>query len=269
MIDKNLPKPVIVPFEKYRGQPVQALMHDEEYIKWLTAQDWFKEKFQNIYTIIINNFKEVADTPEHNKMQVKFLNENYRLKVAYRYLGPQLFRYNQTHFDQNIGEFLRTAKAKCLDFKEILNGIKRLEGNDLISQEGPKFEEKGIDVIFRIKYGYGHIGIGEANDRSCGSLFEDEFWNWGGYLNFKIELKPHVGDDFPGILRQMKADKSEVLIYGSYTGSGASEQEFKDYFTSQKIAVLSEIDIENTVLPDFDKTLKVDPNSVTLTEFSS
>lgn len=64
----------IIPFGKYKGQPIEAAVQDRQYVDWLTAQPWFKERFGNLYTLIVNNFQEPAETPVHNALQAKFLN---------------------------------------------------------------------------------------------------------------------------------------------------------------------------------------------------
>lgn len=73
----------IVPFGKYKGQPVEVLAQDEQYLEWLKDQDWFKSRYQNIYAIIINQFQAPSDTPESNRMQARFIDDEYRNKVAY------------------------------------------------------------------------------------------------------------------------------------------------------------------------------------------
>ncbi len=76
----------IVPFGKYRGQPVAALAGDRAYLDWLMGQAWFREKFSTLHTIVINNFQEPNETPEHNAMQVEFLNDAYLVKVIGAYI---------------------------------------------------------------------------------------------------------------------------------------------------------------------------------------
>lgn len=65
----------IIPFGKYRGQPIEVLQQDEQYLSWLRNQDWFVRDYQSINTVIINNFKEPDETPEHNQLQVLFLDD--------------------------------------------------------------------------------------------------------------------------------------------------------------------------------------------------
>jgi hypothetical protein len=73
--------PKIVPFGKYKGQPLEALANDRSYLDWLTAQDWFRERYANIYTLIVNNFAEPSETPDHNALQVLFLNDVFCSKL--------------------------------------------------------------------------------------------------------------------------------------------------------------------------------------------
>src|SRR6516165_8596150 len=55
----------LIPFGKYKGQPVEVLAQDKQYAEWLTAQPWFRDKFAGLYTVIINKFQEPSETPEH------------------------------------------------------------------------------------------------------------------------------------------------------------------------------------------------------------
>jgi hypothetical protein len=35
----------IIPFGKYKGQPIEALAGDPQYVAWLLQQDWFRVRF--------------------------------------------------------------------------------------------------------------------------------------------------------------------------------------------------------------------------------
>ena len=80
--------PSIVPFGKYRGQPVEVLAQDRPYLDWLTAQDWFRTRYENIYTLVVNNFTEATETPEHNALQVLFLDFKFCVKF-FKVLNPE------------------------------------------------------------------------------------------------------------------------------------------------------------------------------------
>lgn len=71
----------LIPFGKYRGQPIEALAGDQQYADWLAAQPWFRERHPSLYTIIINNFTVAADTPEHNKLQARLLDEKFTTRL--------------------------------------------------------------------------------------------------------------------------------------------------------------------------------------------
>lgn len=68
----------VVPFGKYKGQPMEQLAADPEYCEWLSGQSWFIEKYAHIHTLIINNFGDPSETPEHNRLQLRFLDETFR-----------------------------------------------------------------------------------------------------------------------------------------------------------------------------------------------
>jgi hypothetical protein len=67
----------VVPFGTYKGQPVEALASDRQYCDWLAGQPWFRERFQNIYTVVVNNFAELSETPEHIALQALFLDDGF------------------------------------------------------------------------------------------------------------------------------------------------------------------------------------------------
>lgn len=69
----------VIPFGKHRGKSVDEVRAvDPQYLEWASAQPWFREKFESIYVSIVNvNAGEPAETPEHNAMQVRFLEPEY------------------------------------------------------------------------------------------------------------------------------------------------------------------------------------------------
>jgi uncharacterized protein (DUF3820 family) len=249
------PDPVVVPFGKYKGQPLEMLLRDESYVDWLTAQTWFQEKFNSLYTLVINNYHvQPVDTPEHNRMQIKFLDEAYRLKLAYLVTGRKLFDFDQQHFNENFSDFLFRLKGMIKDESELNLIIAKIEKMKLLRMTDVEFEQKGIDVRYEVSYGYGNISI-SASTVDITKKISEKFWDNCWNLTLKVELKPTIGDDFPAILRQMKDYRANVLVFGEYSGSGATEQEFKQYFESQRMKVIQESDIERTVLPEYDSKI--------------
>lgn len=78
----------LVPFGKYKGQPITTLLNDTKYLEWCKGQEWF-QKFPIVYNICVNQTvtttNQNSKTPEHNKLQNLFLeNENVKklLKIV-------------------------------------------------------------------------------------------------------------------------------------------------------------------------------------------
>ena len=85
----------IVPFGKYKGQPVERMMADASYCEWALAQPWFRERFAALFALIVNGGDLDADTPEHNRMQALFLDGDmcvaaYRVIVGDKTIDEQM-----------------------------------------------------------------------------------------------------------------------------------------------------------------------------------
>jgi hypothetical protein len=79
----------VVPFGKYKGQPVEVMAQDQAYCEWLAGQDWFRTRYTAIHTLIINNFTEAHETPEHNALQALFTDGAWVKAFVWAYLGPE------------------------------------------------------------------------------------------------------------------------------------------------------------------------------------
>lgn len=73
----------LVPFGKYQGRAVEEMMVDTSYCEWLAAQPWFKDRYANIYNLIINYGGEPQDSPEHNELQGILLEEKFCKKLFF------------------------------------------------------------------------------------------------------------------------------------------------------------------------------------------
>lgn len=68
----------IVPFGKYKDKSVLELLADEKYVEWLKQQSWFSNQKQ-VYNIVVHQTIPTTNnskTPEHNKVQNLFLENN-------------------------------------------------------------------------------------------------------------------------------------------------------------------------------------------------
>lgn len=200
----------IIPFGKYKGQPLEAIQEDKQYLDWLMAQDWFRSRYPQLQQVIINNFCEPSETPEHNEIQGRFLENSF----VQRFLKCVL------------PETLSVYDVDCS--KSLLIPKKDIE-EDFCYEV--KFEVKGIDVI-----------ITEIDLFHKGSM-----WYYTTRLSdskcLNIEIKPSLSDDYPAVLRQMKANRSTVLFINSYSGRGISYDNFCKLFLNEGIKVVLSTDI--------------------------
>jgi hypothetical protein len=285
----------IIPFGKLKGQSVDVLAQDPKYAQWLMAQPWFQQQHPQIYTLIVNNYHiGPTETPEHNKMQVKYLNGEYCLKYAMMVSNGKLFTFNNEHYNKsiagiiaklkeerdvvssnNLGRFRKDPKnypffdgAVITENDIIKDGEKQfntirdnivarlttINGHRLYQCSQPKFEVKGVDVSFTVRYGYGHALRSAMRDLYRHSeTIEKAFQSLQGceyLIHPMIELKPTIGDDFPAVLREMKAHNTTTLVVGTYRGVGATREEFVKYFKTENIQVIDESTIDEYKMPE-------------------
>lgn len=231
----------IVPFGKYKGQPLEAIVHDKQYVDWLCSQDWFREKFGGLHSIIINNFSEPTETPEHNSLQVMFLDDDFCLKFL---------KLLCNHWIQA----LKTSELAIIKI-EIQKRI------DLLTRDTPTIDKETIEKYHNILQKLPDVLTFCVNfDRefetrqgvdvhlTCtASSIESIPGQWDNFREpcpvrdsqrFNIELKPSVGDDYPTILRQMKSSRSDHLVTRQYTGRGATQEQFVATFAASGIKVI-------------------------------
>jgi hypothetical protein len=83
---------VLVPFGKYKGQPVEVMRADRSYCDWAMAQPGMRERYSSLFTVIVNGgVSPDAPTPEHNRMQLLFRDPDMRLAVFRAIAGAEAF----------------------------------------------------------------------------------------------------------------------------------------------------------------------------------
>lgn len=145
----------VIPFGKYKGQPVEAMAADQQYIEWLMGQSWFRDRYQNIYTLVVNNFTEPSETPEHNALQTRFLDAPFAIATA-RALG----------LDKTLMEELRKRLLVNISYRE-----KRRER--LIRKLIQDTVDKEDKHLFSSGLGLGHGGIYDFRDFRLNDRAED------------------------------------------------------------------------------------------------
>lgn len=226
----------IIPFGKYKGQPINVLENDLQYLDWLRNQDWFKENYQQFNTVIVNNFQEPSETPEHNRLQNLFLDDNFCLNFSMYYRKvfnlPTTYTFKESATIKNIDEkpklfipngqsYVKIPSLKDID-NEVLNQLPTYK--DITEKlvfsiyRGAIFEYENVDVWFVINSQEGNI-------------------------DYKVEIKPSLGDDYPAVLRQMNNNKSKFLLIDTFSAIGANLEQVKDIFkrSGKVLFQLSEI----------------------------
>lgn len=224
----------IVPFGKYKGLPLSALGSDKPYCEWLMSQAWFSERYGEIKTVIVNNFTEAAETPEHNALQSRFTDQSWCLGLAALLLGG---RYSVRKYFSDV----QSRVLRCLEGgfdrrdsrAEVIEIVKCAQCS--LQMDSIEFEVKGADAVLKVK------AFPEIADLTIG---QDRWWleDMRGDVmkkTWRIECKPSFGDDYPAILRQMKANNCHVLLVGDggYHGTGATLESVEFMFNQSKIMV--------------------------------
>jgi hypothetical protein len=117
----NTTPPNIVPFGKYKGQPVEVLAQDRSYLEWLSAQPWFRERYAGIYnTLIVNNFTEAAETPDHNALQVLFLDDDFCLRFL-RCYQPDIEQAVRAQLQEILGLHAGAVEERISSKRRVAN----------------------------------------------------------------------------------------------------------------------------------------------------
>ena len=271
---------MLMPLGKYKGREISEIATtDPEYLKWLTAQSWFEQRYSHLFqTIITNNYyNEPAETPDHNAMQVRFLDAKYltgfiktiktkedwqslfcyyRRAAAHKQIEEirhcrELVQKGIEHLGSDDPlEFLKTheqhhylhGQATSL-LSSMLAEERAIKAFQSIRAGHPsftqvQFEVDGWDVVF---------GYGRRNKRDKHVKVSDRFL---------IECKPTLGDDYPAVLRQMvkqearfahgdhywSQDQHLICVVGEYTGRGATWEQVQQIFASKNFKLILERD---------------------------
>jgi hypothetical protein len=95
-----------------------------------------------------------------------------------------------------------------------------------------------------------------TSEGPCGHKLVESTANRKARVERKIEIKPQLGDDFPGVLRQMKNSKADTLVIGSFDARGCGIEDVRQIFASSecKIIILSDIQVikERLLIPDLE-----------------
>jgi len=85
------PSKDLIPFGKFKGQSLAVLMANADYALWLlnAKAGWLRTSHPSMYSWLLAHFGAPENTPEHNLLQNRFLDSDFRLQLALR-LDPAL-----------------------------------------------------------------------------------------------------------------------------------------------------------------------------------
>lgn len=274
----------IVPFGKYQRQPFEALLADSDYAIWLmnSMKAKLERQYPALLAFLVGRFGIPDCTPEHNKLQNRFLDRTFALRFALatsqrvREITVVLARFDL------LKSWTNHVQSVLQDVKESTSRMPRSEGIRRIAevrsrleteaqklrfatgtgtQEGEiwkepvevsrlEFEQAGADVSYRVTCSCS-VCSQSGPKRRDGSVPDDgKLFGYYEVDGFNIEVKPLVGDDYPAVLRAMKAVKNKQLLVGEYCGEGATWDEVVKIFSLSGIVVVLLEDVERTPLPE-------------------
>lgn len=262
-----------VPFGRYKGRPVQDMLADADYMAWLEAQPWFREKFGRLTAQ--RDAAAASRTPVHNKLQTLFLSEAYQ-RAFCEVAAPDVLERCREGVARAIQVEIQRVEWKRVD------AAKSAAGFDATAEEYARKAAAGE----KNPYGKGWAEMAEEYRERAGKsrakAMEIEAWqNWyrnadkvittrvafesNGAdvriivvctgpetdgektvrsLDVTIEIKPTVADEYPAVLRQMGRNGSRYLFLNEYQGEGATEEQFRAIFAASGIKVVFKRDVD-------------------------
>lgn len=270
MAKQTDPSAVVVPFGKHKGATVAELLaKDPQYADWVMAQGWVAERFAELHAAIATRGAGTDDTPEHNALQARFLDEKFRsalLRVCRPNSLQKRLRLMVEIVNWELGEEICKLKGRLHSAKDELSWLTRPHRYTL--EEAPdqaKLDEANgriAEVSEKLMEAGARWDALPSDDFTlqCSAAFEQAgvdvtlSWDWRVGDNVvrepiqtKIELKPTMGDDYPSIMRQMQRLGATVCIVGQYTGRGASEPQLRDMFAANGYTIVFVQEIEEEV----------------------
>lgn len=278
----------LVPYGKYQKQPFEVLLNDPEYALWLMGSQYtkLKQQYPAFFGFLLGRFGAPERTPAHNALQNRFLERTFCLQFALavsqkiksleevvkdlnlanlwtQYVRKKFAEAEQlanpansfmVSWDGRIDEAAveRERTRTAVQLRRSVGNLRSVFGdlatNQFVRWENPvevsrlQFEHNGSDVYFVVG---NHYWLEIENGESYPAIITDCRYQ----EEFRVEVKPLVGDDYPVILRAMKAVKGNCLLVGTYCGTGASWEQVVKVFSLSGIAAVLLDDVERTAVP--------------------
>jgi len=289
----------VLPVGKYKGQSFDVLLTDTAYALWMLSSMYAKleQKHPALFAFLISRFGPPDQTPVHNALQNRFLDETFCLQVGLASssrlrevaalltpltvdleghwkrnvlgcLEPCLVLSDYDSNEKALGRGLLSLETLRATLQKEWN-LLRLYGADRDLPAGTKcvplrlanleFEAKGADVSYRVDLGYELLAKRSGPAPGFDRREYGVLARESATGSLHIEVKPVVGDDYPAVLRRMKTANNNVLLVGEYNGTGATWEQLVKVFALSKISVVSLEEVEKVELPAVFQELPVRP----------
>jgi len=281
----------VVPLGKYKGKPFDVLLTDAAYALWLLSSMYSKLEHQHpeLFAFLISRFGPPDQTPVHNALQNRFLDETFCIRFALASsAGLRAAAEALSLFTLDLEAFWRKnvqdSFEPCLRLSEfssnmavLAQGLRELSAlRDTLLREGVpfelvgadpslgpdgercvplrldrlEFEADGADVGYRLDVGYVLSAVRHSVDfEGYDRRKTTVLSELACYTGWRIEVKPVVGDDYPVVLRRMKTARVHALLIGEYTGTGATWEQLVKVFALSGIGVVLLEDVERVDVP--------------------
>ena len=259
----------IVPFGKYKDRPVEDMLADADYMTWLEAQPWFRDRFGHLLPQDMRD--DIQATPTHNKLQVLFLNSAYCIAFA-RAAGKKSFSDQETMARASVEKNCELAGlAYILSQSELAKvraerqswcaknpgaaddnwQIREFDHDERRHAQSAERAGRQLDALNSAKYVIKAMSAFEVAGADVVVLLR---WQWpsfehgydvaGNERRFRIEIKPTMGDDYPVVLRQMQRHKTTYLFVDQYDAEGATTEQMIAIFRAGGKAVVFKRDVD-------------------------
>lgn len=289
--------PPVLSFGKHKGQPFEVLLQDSGYALWLMNSMFAKleSSHPDLLAFLVSRYGVPDRTPVHNKLQNKFLDEAFCMQFALtgsaqlrksierlsghtvdveaawrkhvtEVTSPSAPRTGWDDIDGAFAEKMLPKKREGLIHEaadvRIFDVNGKLVCNDIcpvVRLRNLELEVEGADVRFTVEQGYSvSVELHQVN-RRYGCVDTRYLAEYGETENFRIEVKPILGDDYPAVLRTMKATNCTHLLVAEYCGEGASWAQVVQVFALSKITAVMLDDVEQVSLSPVFEGIPVKP----------
>lgn len=267
------PSAIIIPFGKHRGSTVAELLaKDPAYADWLVAQGWLAQRFAELHAAITTRGAGADDSPEHNRIQVRFLDPLFRaalISLTQNVQEARIRDWNDRAYP--LKDAVHTSQISVTNAKNGIEYDRKMLTDPFYGK--PQYREQRLASIARSEQrliaaqaalrtaqtelaafphlpllstvSFEHHGV----DARILWAFLDkpldlERHRYRDHMTIAVEIKPSMGDDYPSVMRQMQRLQCQILLIETYTGAAVPLPLLRTMFEANKCQLLTLQDVE-------------------------